>query len=108
MHLTSGGSVQRPLTSEPRGWPAGQNPWPAGLTFQPLADWLHGHALQEAVTWNPKLKVGGSQTRWLPGHVTRLASQHLACYRLNQVGNSSLDHYKYPPADGIQDTTLYL
>jgi hypothetical protein len=29
------------------------------------------------------------------------------CYRLNLVGNS-LDPYKYTPAVGIQDTTLYL
>jgi hypothetical protein len=27
MYLTRGGSVQRPLTSGPRGWPAGQIPW---------------------------------------------------------------------------------
>jgi hypothetical protein len=57
---------------------------PAGPTLQPLVGLLHGHALQEAVTRN------------------------LVCYRLNQVGNSSLDPYKYLPADGIQDTTLYL
>jgi hypothetical protein len=30
MHLTRGGSVQRPLTSGPRGWPAVQIPWPTG------------------------------------------------------------------------------
>jgi hypothetical protein len=40
--------------------------------------------------------------------VARSADQHLPCYRLNQVDNSSLDPYKYVPADGIQDTTLYL
>jgi hypothetical protein len=27
--LTRGSSVQMPLTSGPRGWPAGQTPWPA-------------------------------------------------------------------------------
>jgi hypothetical protein len=69
---------------------------------------LHGHALQEAVTRNLKLEVSGSRTWWAAGHVARLAGQHLACYRLNQVGNSSLDPYKYTPTDGIQDTTLYL
>jgi hypothetical protein len=41
-------------------------------------------------------------------HVARLADQHLANYRLNQVSNCSEDSYKYPPADGIQHTTLYL
>jgi hypothetical protein len=74
MHLTRGGSVQRPLTSEPRGWPAGQTPWPTGPTFQPLADSLHGHALQEAVIRNLKLDVGGSRTRWPLGHMARTAS----------------------------------
>jgi hypothetical protein len=51
--------VQRSLISGPRGWPAGQTPWPAGPTLQPLAGWLHGDTLQEAVEENPKLKVGG-------------------------------------------------
>jgi hypothetical protein len=46
--------MQRPLTSGTRGWLAGQTP-----TLQPLAGWVHGHALQEAVTRNPKLEVGG-------------------------------------------------
>jgi hypothetical protein len=108
MHLTREGSVQMPLTSGPRGWPPSQTPRPASPTFQLLMNWLHRHALQEAVTRNPKLEVSGSHTWWLPGHVAGPAGQHLACYRLNQVGNSSLDPYKYLPADGIQDTTLYL
>jgi hypothetical protein len=101
MHLTRGGSVQRPLTSGPRGWSVSP-------TLQPIAGLLHGHSLQKAVTRNLKLEVGGSQTWLPPGHVARLAGQHLACYQLNQVGNSSLDPYKYPPANGIQDTTLFL
>jgi hypothetical protein len=108
MHLTRGGSVQWLLTSGPRGWPVGQNPWPTGPTFQPLVDRLHKHALQEVVIRNLKLEVNGSRTRWLPDHVARPTGQHLTCYRLNQVGNSSLDPYKYPPVDGIYDTTLYL
>jgi hypothetical protein len=97
MHLTRGDSVQRPLTSGPRGWPAGQTPWPVGPTLQPFTGLLHGHALQEAVTRNLKLEVGGSRTQWSAGHVARPADQHLACYRLNQVCNSTLDPYKYPP-----------
>jgi hypothetical protein len=96
IHLTRGGSVQRPLTSGPRGWPVSQTPWPAGPTLQPLAGWLHGHTLQEAVTTNPKLEVSESRTRWPPNYVARSAGQHLACYQLNQVGNYPLDHYKYP------------
>jgi hypothetical protein len=46
---------------------------------------------------NPKLEISGSRTQWLPGHMARPASQHLACYRLNQVSKSSLDPDKYPP-----------
>jgi hypothetical protein len=45
--------VQRPLTSGPKGWPVGP-------ILQPLVGLLHEHALQEAVTRNPKLEVGGS------------------------------------------------
>jgi hypothetical protein len=81
--------VQRLLTSGPRGWPTSQTPWPADPILQPLAIWLHGDTLQEAVEGNPKLKVGGGGTPWPAGH-------HLVCYRLNQVGNPSLDPYKYP------------
>jgi hypothetical protein len=32
----------------------------------------------------------------MAGHVTRPVGQCLACYRLNQVSNSSWDSYKYP------------
>jgi hypothetical protein len=44
--------VQRQLTSGPKVWSAGP-------TLQPLAGRLHDDTLQEAVTRNPKLKVGG-------------------------------------------------
>jgi hypothetical protein len=81
--------MQRPLTSGPRGWAAGQTPWLAGPTLQPLIGRLHGDTLQEAVTGNPKPKVGGGWTPWP-------ASHHLVSYRLNQVSNPSLDPYKYP------------
>jgi hypothetical protein len=90
-----------PLTSGPRRWPVGP-------TLQPLTGLLHGQALQEAVTRNLKLKVSGSQTRWPADHMARPAGQQLACYQLNLIDNSSLDPNKYPPADGIQDITLYL
>jgi hypothetical protein len=60
------------------------------------------------VTRNLKLELGARWTQWPAGHMARPAGQHLLCYQLNLVGNSSLDPYKYPPADGIRDTTLYL
>jgi hypothetical protein len=106
--MTLGGSVQRPLTSGHREWLANQNPWPAGPTLQPLVGWLHGDTLQEVVEGNPKLTGSGGQTPWLTGHVARPANHHLACYRLNQVGNLSMDPYKYLPTSGNQNTTLIL
>jgi hypothetical protein len=33
---------------------------------------------------------------WPAFHVARPVGHHLACYQLNQVGNPSLDPYKYP------------
>jgi hypothetical protein len=72
--------VQRQLISGLRGWLAGQTPWLAGPTLQPLTGWLHGHALQDVVIKNLKLEVSGSRTQWPPGHVARPAGQHLACY----------------------------
>jgi hypothetical protein len=62
---------------------------------------LGGDALQVAVEGNPRPGVGGGRAPWLVGHVARLAIQHLASYRLNQVSNYSWDSYKYPTADGI-------
>jgi hypothetical protein len=108
MYLTRGGNVQMPLTSGPRGWPAGQTPWPTGPTLQPLVGRLHGDTLQEAVTWNLNQKVGGEWTSWPPGHVARPIDHHLVSYRLNQVDKPTLDPYKYPPTGGDQHTTLYL
>jgi hypothetical protein len=100
--------VQRPLTSPPRVWLAGQTPWLASPTLQLLAGRLDGDTLQEEVTGNPKLKVSGGRTLWSPSHVARPAGHHLVSYQLNQVDNSSLDTYEYPPTGGNQDTTLYL
>jgi hypothetical protein len=93
--------VQRLLTSGPRGWPAG----PTLLT---LMGWLRSDTLQEAVEGDHKLKIGGGQTPWPAGHVARLAGHHLACYRLNQVSNPSMDPYKYPHTGGNQSNTHYL
>jgi hypothetical protein len=93
--------VQRSLTSGPRGWSADP-------TLQPLMGWLRGDTLQEVLEGNPKLKVSGGQTPWPAGHVARPAGHHMACSRLNQVGNPSLDPYKYHPTDGNQNNTHYL
>jgi hypothetical protein len=49
-------------------------------------------------------KVDGGQTTWPTGHVARSAGHHLVSYRLNQVGNTSLDPYKYPSTGGNQNT----
>jgi hypothetical protein len=68
----------------------------AGPTLQPLTGWLRGDTLLEVVEGNPKLKVGGGRTPWLLGHVARPGDHHLLCYQLNQVGDPSLDPYKYP------------
>jgi hypothetical protein len=100
--------VQRTLISCPRGWPAEQTPWPASPTMQTLMGSLLGDTLQEAVEGNPKLKVGGGRTPWPANHVARPAGHHLVCYQLNQVGNPTLDPYKYPPTGGNQSNTHYL
>jgi hypothetical protein len=44
---------------------------------------------------------------WATGH-GRVVGHHLASYQLNQVGNPSLDPYKYLPTSGNQHATLYL
>jgi hypothetical protein len=108
MHLTRGGHVQRTLTCGPSGRMDSQTPWPAGPTLQPPMSFHGGDSLQEVVEWNPRPVVSGCHASWPAGHVASPIGQHLANYRLNQVHNCSWDSYKYPPADGIQHTTLYL
>jgi hypothetical protein len=80
MYLTPRGSVQRLLTSGPRGWPISQTPCLAGPTLQPLTGRFHGDTLQEAVIGNPKPKVDGGQTLWLPDHMARPAVHHMVSY----------------------------
>jgi hypothetical protein len=89
-----------PQTSGPKGWPVGQTCWSAGSTLQPLTGWLCGDTPQEVVEGNPKRKVGRVQTPWPTDHVASLPGHHLVCYRLNQVGNPSMDPYKYTPTGG--------
>jgi hypothetical protein len=83
MYLTRGGSVQRSLTSGPMGWPASQ----VLCLFSP---WLCAHVC----TQEGEGQGGGG----------RLAGHHLVGYHLNQVGNPSLDPYKYPSTSGNQKT----
>jgi hypothetical protein len=49
-------------------------------------------------------KVGRGRTTWLVGHMARPAVHHLVSYRLNQVGNPSLNPYKYPYTGRKQNT----
>jgi hypothetical protein len=94
MHLTRGGRVQSPLTCGPSGWLAGQTPRPVGPTLLAPMSFLDGDTLQEAVKCNPRPGVGGGHDPWPSDHVARPAGQHLANYRLNQVGNCSWYSYK--------------
>jgi hypothetical protein len=49
-------------------------------------------------------KVNGGRTTWLADHMARPVSHHLVSYRLNQVGNPSLDPYKNPSTGGNHNT----
>jgi hypothetical protein len=53
-------------------------------------------------------KVGGGWTTWLASHAARPVGHHLTSYWLNQVGNPSLDPYKYPFTGGNQNTHYIL
>jgi hypothetical protein len=44
----------------------------------------------------------------MDGHVARPAGKHLATYRLNQVGNPTLDPYKYHSTGGNHNTHYIL
>jgi hypothetical protein len=85
VYLTRGGSVQRPLTSGPRGWPTGQTPLPASPTLQPLAGWLHGDKLQEAVEGNPQLKEGAGRT---PSQPTTWLGRPATTWRVTDLTKS--------------------
>jgi hypothetical protein len=49
-------------------------------------------------------KVDGGEATWPVGRVARPVDHHLVSYWLNQVGNPSLDPYKYPSTGGNQNT----
>jgi hypothetical protein len=57
MYLTRGGSVERPLTSGPRGWPASQ----VLCRFGP---WLCAH-----VSTREGEGQGGGESQWRPNHM---------------------------------------
>jgi hypothetical protein len=93
-HPGNAPDMRRPCAKDTDVWAQwmaglGQNPWSVGPTLQPPMSFLGGDALQEAVEWNPRPGVDGGHSPWP-------ASQHLASYRLNQVGNCSYDSYKIP------------
>jgi hypothetical protein len=52
-------------------------------------------------------KVSRGRNTWPAYHVARLAGHHLVSYRLNQVGNPSLDPYKYP-STGVNQNTQHI
>jgi hypothetical protein len=93
-------NMRRPCAKAADQWDQGvasrPNPWPVGPNLWPLTGRLHGESIQEAVTGNPKPKVGGGQTPWPPGHVARPAGHHLVSYRLNQISYPSLEPSQYP------------
>jgi hypothetical protein len=64
--------VQRPLMSEPRGWPAR---FYVGLAHGFVHTCLHEKGKVKAVE-----KVGGHQTIWPTGHVARPIGNHLPSY----------------------------
>jgi hypothetical protein len=76
MCLTRGGSVQRSLTSGPRGWPIGQIPWSAGQVLCWFGPRLRAHMS----TQEGEGQGGGGQTTWPAGHVARLVDHHLVSY----------------------------
>jgi hypothetical protein len=88
VYLTRGGSVQRPLASRPRGWPAGPTPWPASQVLGRFGPWLHGHMSTR------EEEGGGSYSTRQAGHMARPVGQHMASYSLGQVSGAPPWPYK--------------
>jgi hypothetical protein len=86
------------------------NQWAQGVASRPARFYVglaHGFVhtcLHEKGKSKTVEKVDGGRTTWPVGHVARLAGHHLASYRFNQVGNPSLDPYKYTSTGGNQNT----
>jgi hypothetical protein len=70
--------------------------WPARFYVSLACGFMHT-CLHEKGEAKAVEKFGGGRTTWLADH-------HLASYRLNQVGNPSLNPYKYPSIGGNQST----
>jgi hypothetical protein len=64
MYLTRGGSVQRPLTSVHRWWPAGKIPWPAGKVLCRFGLWLRAH-----MSTREGEGQGSGESRWRSNHM---------------------------------------
>jgi hypothetical protein len=67
--------VQRPMTSGPRGWPAGP-------TLEALMGWFYSDTLQEAVEGNPILKVSGGE---LHGRLATWLGQPATTWRVTDL-----------------------
>jgi hypothetical protein len=61
MYVTRGDSVQRPLTSGPTGWLAGEIPWPAGQLLSQFGSKFLGH-----VSTREGKCYGGGESWWTP------------------------------------------
>jgi hypothetical protein len=85
--------VQRPLTSGPRGWSASL---PGFMSVWPVASCTRVYTRR------------GRPRRWRKSVEAephgQSAIHHLVSCQLNQIGNPSLDPYKYPSTGGNQNT----
>jgi hypothetical protein len=61
MYVTRENSVQRPLTSGPRGWLADEIGWPIGQLLSRFGPKLHGH-----VSRREEKSSGSGEHRWRP------------------------------------------
>jgi hypothetical protein len=63
MYLIQEGSVQRSLTSGPKGWPTDQIPWPADQVLCRFGPWLCAH-----VSTREGESQASGESRWRPNH----------------------------------------
>jgi hypothetical protein len=69
MYVTQGDSVQRPLTSGPRGWPAGQIPCPVGRLLSRFRPKLIGHmSTREGKDYGSRESI---KARWHGGPIVQ-------------------------------------
>jgi hypothetical protein len=94
MYMTREDSVQRSLTSGPRGSAKSlgrSTSFRVGSNQNFLDTCLYEKGKAMAVE-----KVGGGRTHWPAGHVARLVGHHLASCHLGQVSGTPPWPYKYP------------